>query len=290
MKRKATNVVRGQNAVDGAGVNLRRVLGLRTIKEFDPFLMLDGFDSVNPEDYIKGFPWHPHRGIETITYLIKGNIEHGDSLNKRGIIRDLECQWMTAGSGIIHQEMPLASERMLGCQLWVNLPAKDKMTHPSYGDITRDKVTLVEEENAVVRILAGTYKGKTGGFEGKYVKVKYIDVDLAPDSTWSYNETPNDQTLFIYLLDGTIAVDDNLFEFEEKACAILFTSSDKNENTYDSLTVRSGGKGARFVLLAAKPLHEPVSWGGPIVMNTREELELAFDELDKGTFIKHGAQ
>ena len=286
-KRKATQIVRGQDAVDGAGVRLRRVLGANNIPDFDPFLMLDGFDSADPDDYIKGFPWHPHRGIETITYLVKGRMEHGDSLGNRGTINDLECQWMTAGSGIVHQEMPLASERMLGCQLWVNLPAKDKMTIPSYGDITQDKIVVTTEENAVVRIVSGSYKGKNGLFEGKYVKVKYIDVDLAPDSTWTYTETPNNETLFIYLLDGTLAVNESLSDFENKSCAVLFTSADKDAAANDAVVVRSGNRGARFVLLAAKPLREHVAWGGPIVMNTRQELELAFDELDQGTFIKH---
>ncbi len=280
-------MIRGQQAVDGAGVRLRRVLGANTIPDFDPFLMLDGFDSTDPDDYLKGFPWHPHRGIETITYLVKGEIEHGDSLGNKGTIHDLECQWMTAGSGIIHQEMPQASERMLGCQLWVNLPAKDKMTIPAYGDITQDKIVITEEENAVVRILAGSYKGKSGVFAGKYVQVTYLDIDLAPDSTWTYEGTPNDETLFIYLLDGTLAVDENLSVFEPKSCAVLFTSSDVNATIHDAVVVRSGNRGARFVLLSAKPLHEPVAWGGPIVMNTREELEEAFDALDNGTFIIH---
>lgn len=286
-KRKATQIVRGQNAIDGAGVHLRRVLGAKTIADFDPFLMLDGFDSVDPKDYIKGFPWHPHRGIETITYLIKGRIEHGDSLGNKGTIHDLECQWMTAGSGIIHQEMPKESERMLGCQIWVNLPAKDKMTIPAYGDITHDKVTLMAEEYSVVRIIAGNYKDKSGVFESKYVRVTYIDVDLDPDSTWTYDETANIETLFIYLLDGTLAVDDNLSQFENKSCAVLFTSYNKDSNINDVVEVRSGNQGARFLLLAAKPLREPVAWGGPIVMNTNEELDQAFKELDDGTFIKH---
>lgn len=286
-KRIVTQIVRGQNTIDGAGVHLRRVLGLKTIKNFDPFLMLDGFDSVNPSDYIKGFPWHPHRGIETITYLIQGKIEHGDSLGNKGTIHDLECQWMTAGSGIIHQEMPQASERMLGCQIWVNLPAKNKMTDPTYGDITQDMIPVVSEENAEIRIIAGSYQDKKGIFEGKYVKVTYIDVNLTPDSTWIYNQTPNDETLFIYLLDGTLAVDDDLSDFENKSCAVLFTSSHKDALLNDAVVVRSGNSGARFVLLAAKPLHEPVAWGGPIVMNTKEELELAFEELDKDVFIKH---
>jgi len=286
-KRKATQIIRGHSAIDGAGVYLQRVLGPNNIADFDPFLMLDGFDSVDPKDYIKGFPWHPHRGIETITYLIKGKVEHGDSLGNKGTIHDLECQWMTAGSGIIHQEMPKESDRMLGCQIWVNLPASNKMTQPAYGDITQDKVTLVEEENAVVRILAGTYKGKSGVFEGKYVKVKYLDVDLAPQSTWTYTETPNDETLFIYLLDGTLAVDESLSQLENKSCAILFTSSNPDSNANDTVEVRSGNQGARFIMLAAKPIQEPVAWGGPIVMNTNEELNQAFKELDNGTFIKH---
>lgn len=286
-KRTATQIIRGTKAIDGAGVHLRRVLGLRNTTDFDPFLMLDGFDSTNPEDYIKGFPWHPHRGIETITYLINGNIEHGDSLGNKGVIRDLECQWMTSGSGIIHQEMPQASERMLGCQLWVNLPAKDKMAHPAYGDITKDKVTLVTEENATVRILAGTYKGKKGVFEGKYVKVEYMDISLAPNSTWQYSETPNDETLFVYLLDGTLAVNETLSDFENKACAVLFSSSNVNEAANDTVIVKSGDQGARFLLLAAKPLKEPIAWGGPIVMNTKQELEQAFEELDNGAFLKH---
>ncbi len=286
MKRVAIHIVRGRHAIDGAGVRLRRVLGLNTVREFDPFLMLDGFDSTDPNDYIKGFPWHPHRGIETITYLLKGTVEHGDSLGNNGIIGELECQWMTAGSGIIHQEMPKASERMLGCQLWVNLPAKYKMTHPAYGDITSEKITLVEEENATIRILAGTYKGKTGVFTGKFVAVTYLDINLAPNTTWSYAETPNLETLFIYLLDGTLAVNEDLSDFEAKSCAVLFAAHDKTAAENDAVVVRSGNEGARFVLLAALPLNEPVAWGGPIVMNTEEELELAFEELEMGTFIK----
>ncbi len=286
-KRKATQIIRGKQAVDGAGVQLRRVVGIRNTKDFDPFLMLDGFDSTDPNDYIAGFPWHPHRGIETITYLVEGNMEHGDSLGNKGIIRDLECQWMTAGSGIIHQEMPIASERMLGCQLWVNLPAKHKMTIPAYGDITKEKVPLIEEENAIVRIIAGNFKGVKGAFSGKYVDVKYIDVDLLPNTKWQYSETPNNETLFIYLINGTLSVNENFSDFENKSCAILFTSSDIDSSTNDVVEVCSGNQGARFVLLAAKPLNEPIAWGGPIVMNTNEELEKAFEELNNQTFIKH---
>ena len=285
--RKFTQAIRGQHAVDGAGVRLRRVLGIRTISDFDPFLMLDGFDSTNPEDYIRGFPWHPHRGIETVTYLLRGDIEHGDSLGNKGVIGDLQCQWMTAGSGIIHQEMPRAAERMLGCQLWVNLPGKDKMTQPAYRDIRQQDVEVVREDNATVRVISGRYKNKTGAVKGEYVRVQYLDVDLAPGSVWSYNETSNDQTLFLYLIDGTLAANDALTDFEEKACAMLMTASSTDSADFDEIRVKAGAGGARFFLIAARPLHEPVAWGGPIVMNTQEELNLAFSELQNKTFIKH---
>ena len=285
--RKCTQIIRGQHTIDGAGVRLRRVLGIRTIKDFDPFLMLDGFDSSNPQDYIKGFPWHPHRGIETVTYLLRGDIEHGDSLGNSGFIRDLQCQWMTAGSGIIHQEMPQAAERMLGCQLWVNLPKKDKMTQPAYRDIQQKDVRVVQEENATVRVLSGNYRNNKGAVKGEYVKVQYLDVELKPGAVWKYNEASNDQTLFLYLIDGTLAADEELVKFEEKACAMLMTASSENIADFDETVVRAGNEGARFFLIAAKPLREPVAWGGPIVMNTQEELEQAFRDLDNKTFIRH---
>jgi quercetin 2,3-dioxygenase len=286
-RRKCDRIVRGQHAVDGAGVHLRRVLGAGTIKDFDPFLMLDGFDSTNPQDYIKGFPWHPHRGIETVTYLLKGKIEHSDSLGNRGEITELGCQWMTAGSGIIHQEMPKASERMLGCQLWVNLPGREKMTYPTYRDIKENDVKSTDEGNALVRVLSGSYKNISGVVSGEFVKVQYLDVNLQPDALWIYNETPNDQTLFLYLIDGNLAADEDLVHFEEKACAMLFRPSSTDASDFDEVRVKAGGHGARFFLLAAKPLKEPVAWGGPIVMNTQDELNTAFRELDNNTFIKH---
>jgi redox-sensitive bicupin YhaK (pirin superfamily) len=286
-RRKCTQIVRGQHAIDGAGVRLRRVLGLNTVKDFDPFLMLDGFDSADPKDYIRGFPWHPHRGIETVTYLLQGKIEHGDSLGNQGIIRDLQCQWMTAGSGIIHQEMPKASERMLGCQLWVNLPKKHKMTQPAYRDIEQQDVSVVQEENSTIRVLSGNYRDRHGVVKGEYVKVQYLDVALEPNSVWRYQETSNDQTLFLYLIEGSLAADDSLVKFEEKACAILMSGSSANNSDYEEVLVKAGAEGARFFLLAAVPLKEPVAWGGPIVMNTEEELNEAFRELNNKTFIKH---
>ncbi|PKO99839.1 MAG: pirin family protein [Bacteroidetes bacterium HGW-Bacteroidetes-8] len=286
-KRESSQVIRGTHAVDGAGVHLRRVLGLRTVKEFDPFLMLDGFDSKDPNDYIKGFPWHPHRGIETVTYLLKGKIEHGDSLGNAGVIGDLQCQWMTAGSGIIHQEMPKESDRMLGCQLWVNLPAKDKMTYPAYRDIRCEDMPVIEEDNAQIRVMSGSYKNQKGAVSGDFVKVQYLDVELKPNTVWSYHETPNNETLFLYLIDGTLSVDDPFVHFEEKACAILLKSTSDVDSEFDEVVVKAGSQGARFFLIAAAPLKEPIAWGGPIVMNTKEELNLAFEELDNRTFIKH---
>jgi redox-sensitive bicupin YhaK (pirin superfamily) len=286
-RRKCEQVVRGQHAIDGAGVRLRRILGLRNVNDFDPFLMLDGFDSANPLDYIKGFPWHPHRGIETVTYLLAGEVEHGDSLGNKGIIREHECQWMTAGSGIIHQEMPLESERLLGCQLWVNLPKSDKMVQPAYRDIKKQDVTVVRETNATVRVLSGNYNDHHGAVKGEYVKVQYLDVSLDPDSIWIYSGTPDSHTLFIYLIDGTLAADDDLASYEEKACAILLSCPSEIDSDNHEVVVKSGSGGARFLLIAGKPLKEPVAWGGPIVMNTGEELTEAFRELDNHTFIKH---
>ena len=286
-RRTCSQIVRGQHAVDGAGVRLRRVLGLNTVEDFDPFLMLDGFDSVNPQDYIRGFPWHPHRGIETVTYLLHGEIEHGDSLGNKGIIRDGQCQWMTAGSGIIHQEMPKASEILLGCQLWVNLPKKEKMTVPAYRDIKPQVVAVVQEKNATVRVLSGNYHNRPGAVKGEYVKVQYLDVTLEPDALWHYQETANDQTLFLYLIKGTLAADEALVNFEEKACAILMSASSARNTDFDEIRVKAGTEGARFFLLAAVPLKETIAWGGPIVMNTEEELDVAYRELNDKTFIKH---
>ena len=280
---------RGGHGIDGAGVHLRRVLGNHTVEMFDPFLMLDGFDSTDPNDYIKGFPFHPHRGIETVTYLISGDIEHQDGLGNKGSINDLCCQWMTAGSGIIHQEMPRAVPRMLGLQLWVNLPQKDKMANPAYGDIRAEDIPVVQEENAEIRVLSGNYKNVQGAFQGKYVSVRYLDVKLNPDAQWSFDGAKNKETLFLYLIDGNLAGDKNLTQFEDKACAMLFEAHNQNPEEHDRVIVKAGKDGARFMLLSAEPLREDVAWGGPIVMNTREELRQAFRELEEGTFIKHTA-
>lgn len=277
--RKVAKTVTGTQTYDGAGVKLVRVLGRNDVKDFDPFLMLDAFDSVNPEDYTKGFPWHPHRGIETVTYLIQGDIEHGDSLGNSGSILDGDCQWMTAGSGIIHQEMPKASPRMLGVQLWLNLPAADKMTVPAYNGILSKDIPVVDEDGSRVHIIAGSYNGTAGAFSGAYVKPFYLDVELEAGTKW-YAATPADETAFAYIIQGSAsfgpAGDSVAIPYRH---AVLFGKGDRIEAT-------AGDEGIRFLLLCGKPLKEPVAWGGPIVMNTREELQQAFDELDNNTFIK----
>lgn len=273
--RTVKKIITGQSATDGAGVKLVRVIGYHDTKEFDPFLMLDAFDSTNRQDYIKGFPWHPHRGIETVTYLLEGNIEHGDSLGNKGVIGAGECQWMTAGSGIIHQEMPKPSKRMLGAQLWLNLAAKDKMTKPAYRSITQRDIPVLRENGATVRCICGNYNGTSGAIVGEYVKATYLDVELSPDSEWTF-ATNHLDTLFVYLISGQASFGETVVEEKH---AILFTQG-------DLFQVKAAQTGVRFLLMSGVPLKEQIAWGGPIVMNTREELDLAFEELEQGTFIK----
>lgn len=271
--RKVKKTVTGVKATDGAGVNLTRVLGHDDVYDFDPFLMLDAFDSKNPVDYTKGFPWHPHRGIETVTYLISGDIEHGDSLGNSGSIMDGSCQWMTAGSGIIHQEMPKSCPHMLGAQLWINLPKKDKLVEPKYHSIEPEMVPKVEEGGALVAVVAGEFKGVKASMQGDYVKTTYLDVNLQPGTKWEM-PTPADETLFIYIVDGALETDGKVYDSKQ---AVLFDAGDK-------LKIAATEKGVRFLLLMAKPLREPIAWGGPIVMNSRAELVEAFNELEEGTF------
>lgn len=275
-ERRLVKTVRGSDAVDGAGVKLVRVLGHGTVADFDPFLMLDAFDSRDPRDYVKGFPWHPHRGIETVTYLIEGRIEHGDSLGNSGVIGNGDCQWMTAGNGIIHQEMPKEAERMLGLQLWLNLPAKDKMTEPKYRDITAAMVPKVELEGAVVRIISGTFKGTVGAIQGDYVRTLMLDAAILPHGSLRV-DVPSGDTLFFYVVSGAGTMEGG----EIKAKSANLTS----EGEFMNLT--AGSDGMRTVIFSGAPLKEPVAWGGPIVMNTREELDRAFSELRDGSFIKH---
>ncbi|WP_446898379.1 pirin family protein [Clostridium sp. LBM24168] len=277
--RTVRKIVKGNIQQDGAGVKLLRVLALDTVKEFDPFLMLDVFDSENPKDYIKGFPWHPHRGIETVTYLINGKIEHGDNLGNKGIIEDGCCQWMTAGSGIIHQEMPQPSKRMLGFQLWINISRKDKMCIPKYHDINKDSVPEVKGKGFTAKIISGNYENTPGAFNGEYVKAYIWDVNIEAQAEWSI-ETDIQSTVFIYIFNGYGYSGKDEKDCIKEKTAVLFNSGEE-------IRIRSGKDGLRFVIFMGKPLKEPVAWGGPIVMNTNEELERAFKEIDNGTFIKN---
>ena len=276
--RAIRKIVTGKQAVDGAGVKLVRVIGRDDTQEFDPFLMLDAFDSTNPEDYIKGFPWHPHRGIETITYLISGDIEHGDSLGNKGSILAGECQWMTAGSGIIHQEMPKASDRMLGVQLWLNLPAKNKMASPRYHGIVKADIPVIDEGDRKVRVIAGTYCGKLGAADGEYVKPLILDVEVDPGAEWSL-DIDAAATLFVYIVQGAGVFGPSAQDLVPAKHAVLFGAG-------EVFRVKATETGLRFLLMAGHPLREPIAWGGPIVMNTREELNLAFKELEENSFIK----
>lgn len=276
--RTINKVITGVKATDGAGVNLVRVIGYNDVVDFDPFLMLDAFDSVNPDDYTKGFPWHPHRGIETITYLISGDIEHGDSLGNKGSILNGDCQWMTAGSGIIHQEMPKPSERMLGLQLWLNLPAQNKLCAPKYRDINHSIIPVIEEEASTIRIIGGEYKNITGGAKGEYVKPTILDVEIKGEGEWFF-DTGEEVTLFIYIVRGSGHFSDDEDRIISEKHAILF-------NKGKTFCVKAGNDGIRFILFTGKPLKEPIAWGGPIVMNSQEELNQAFLEIDRGQFIK----
>lgn len=275
-KRKIEKIIRGQRATDGAGVRLVRVLGYHDVKDFDPFLMLDSFDSTDPADYLAGFPMHPHRGIETITYLISGRIEHEDSLGNKGAIQAGESQWMTAGSGILHQEMPKASDRMLGFQLWLNLPRAEKMTDPAYLSITPEMMGHVTTQEAEVRVLSGRF-GDAAGVTPAHIPATIYDIALAAGGKIELPTKP-EETVFVFLIEGDGVIDDRRVPSKS---AVLFGKG-------DSVAVSSPPDAAlRFIYFSGEPLREPIAWGGPIVMNTRSELNLAFDELDRGTFIKH---
>ncbi|MBK5247101.1 MAG: pirin family protein [Peptostreptococcaceae bacterium] len=280
MLRTIRKIVTGSTQYDGAGVKLVRVIGRPTVDDFDPFLMLDAFDSDDPIDYIKGFPWHPHRGIETITYLINGDIEHGDSLGNKGSILDGCCQWMTAGSGILHQEMPKAAERMLGVQLWLNLPKKDKMTTPQYRDIKAEMIPRIKEDGCEIGIISGRYKDTPGPVSGDYIKTLFLDIRLEAHAEWKL-KVGKDDTLFVYIIEGEAYFEPDSIDLQVYRRALLF-------NEGEEFYIKASDHGIRFLLFSAKPLNEPVAWGGPIVMNTKQELDLAFEEINNGTFIMKG--
>jgi len=274
MERKIKQQVRGYRTKDGAGVSLVRVLGNQTVQEYDPILMLDSFDSTNPEDYMAGFPMHPHRGIETISYVYRGFMTHKDSLGNEDTIGDGEVQWMTAGSGIMHEEKLPAAERMLGVQLWLNLPAKDKMVPPAYRSIKNAEIEEIELRNAKLRLLAGEYEGRKG-YLSKYLPLDYYDLHLDPNASIVIN-TENERSVMVFTLLGDAYIGGELVK--EKT-AVKLTSGDHVE-------IKATDKNAQVLFISSILLDEPVVWGGPIVMNTKEELNKAFDDLKKGTFIQ----
>ena len=268
---------------EGAGVHLRRAFGFDEVPRFDPFLMLDDFRSDEPQYFKKGFPWHPHRGIETVTYLLRGDVEHADSIGNSGVIGSGCAQWMTAGSGIIHQEMPLGDENgvLEGFQLWVNLPASDKMMEPRYQGVSEDEIPLIVTKDGVaIRIIAGTVDDVTGPICDIVTEPEYLDVTVPPNSRFAHPTTPG-HTVFAYAIAGSGCFADSL---DAEACISDGTTALFEDG--EAIIVTTAAQPLRFLLLSGKPLGEPVSWGGPIVMNTREELEAAFEELEAGTFIR----
>ena len=279
--RPVAHVFRGQETMEGADVRLHRLFGNSHVPIFDPFLLLDNFSSRDPADYVAGFPWHPHRGIETVTYMLDGKVQHGDSLGNEGVIDSGDVQWMSAGSGIIHQEMPQRTEGLLaGFQLWVNLPASLKMETPAYRGLHAKEIPSVSEPNGTrVKVVAGSFRGVEGPVQGIPVDPTYLDVTLPPDEEFGL-PTPLGHTAFAYSIEGEgryAGADGPLVAPDH---AILLGEG-------DTARVRAGPKGHRFLLITGRPLHEPVAWYGPIVMNRQEELSQALVELRRGDFVKH---
>ena len=274
MKRKVKTTVKGFRAIDGAGVSLVRVLGRDTVKEFDPILMLDSFDSINPEDYRAGFPMHPHRGIETISYVSSGKMMHRDSLGNEDIVSSGEVQWMNSGSGILHEERIPEVDRLLGVQLWLNLPKDDKMSKPSYNSIKKEDIKEIEINGGKIRLLAGDYKD-VSGYRGKHLPLNYYDVHLDEGAEIILNMDANESVMLFTLL-GDVYVEGELVE--EKTAVKLTEGS--------SLSIKNEDKKAQVLYISSKALNEPISWAGPIVMNSKEEIKEALDELNKGIFIK----
>lgn len=274
MERTIKKQVTGYKTQDGAGVNLVRVLGAETVKEYDPILMLDSFDSTNPADYTAGFPMHPHRGIETISYVYNGKMLHRDSLGNEDMIADGEVQWMTAGSGIMHEERLPASPRMLGVQLWLNLPAADKMTRPAYKSVKNTEIPEITFENGKLRLLAGEYKG-IQGYKSHYLPLDYYDVHLNPNSALTI-ETQSNRSVVVFTLVGEAVIAG--IPVKEKT-AVKLTDG-------DTVTLESGAEGAQLLFMSSVTLDEPVAWSGPIVMNTRSELQQAYSDLNSGNFLR----
>ena len=275
MERKIKQLATGFRTRDGAGVNLVRVLSRRSVEVYDPILMLDSFDSTDPDQYTAGFPMHPHRGIETITYVYRGQITHRDSLGNEDTIAQGEVQWMTAGSGILHEEKLPAAERLLGVQLWLNMPAKDKMAAPAYNSIKNSQIEEIMLENGKLRLLAGRY-GDRKGYSSKYLPLDFYDVHLDPGASVLIN-TEKEHSAMIFTLSGDAYIGG---EHVKEKTAVSLTSC-------DSVEIRSTDKNAQVLFISSLSLGEPVAWGGPIIMNTEEELHTAFEDLKNGTFLRN---
>ena len=291
--------------VEGAGVKLRRVFGFEDTTDFDPFLLLDDFRNDRPKDYLNGFPWHPHRGIETITYVLAGTVDHGDSLGNRGLLGAGDIQWMTAGSGIVHQEMPKGDDqgRMHGFQLWANLPSSLKMTNPRYQDVKAvDIPEVVDDDGTRVRVVCGEFWGKRGPVDGVAAEPQYLDISIPPGRRRTLPiETTRHAFAYVFAGDGRFGdasaprpVETDLMERPDEDLMDITTPSTVGNRSLvlfdrgDEISVQAGDAGVRFLLVSGKPLEEPVAWYGPIVMNTAEELQQAFAEYRNGTFLRHG--
>ena len=296
--RPVKRIIEAQPTLEGAGVHLRRAFGFGDTDDYDPFLLLDDFRNENPRDYMAGFPWHPHRGIETITYVLSGTVDHQDSLGNKGSLGSGDVQWMTAGRGILHQEMPQGNPKgqMHGFQLWANLPSSMKMTSPRYQDVESKEIPEVTDDDGThVRIICGDFWGKKGPVDGIAADPRYLDVFVPPGKRKTL-QVESSRHAFAYIFEGS-----GTFRDASKPFGVL-TEKDGPVETYeremtgnrslvlfdsgDEITVQAGDEGIRFLLVSGKPIKEPVAWYGPIVMNTREELQQAINELNAGTFIK----
>jgi len=299
--RPVKRVVPAKPTLEGAGVKLRRAFGFGDTADYDPFLLFDDFRNDRPEDYLAGFPWHPHRGIETITYVLAGTVEHGDSLGNRGSLGAGAIQWMTAGSGILHQEMPQGDHvgRMHGFQLWANLPSSLKMTAPRYQDVAgKDVPEVVEDDGTAVRVVCGSFGGTTGPVDGVAADPRYLDISVPP-GVRKRLAVETSRHAFAYVFAGSGSFRD-ASEPRAVRTDIIGSSGDAQPDMIgnrsmvlfdsgDEVVVQAGDEGIRFLLVSGKPIEEPVAWRGPIVMNTQQELERAYSELHRGTFIKQRA-
>ncbi len=297
--RPIKRVVQSKSTVEGAGVKLRRAFGFGNTTDFDPFLLLDDFRNDDPDDYRAGFPWHPHRGIETITYVLAGTVAHGDSLGNRGSLGSGDVQWMTAGSGILHQEMPQgdARGRMHGFQLWANLPASLKMTAPCYQDISSADIPEVTDDDGTrVRVICGSFWGRKGPVDGVAADPRYLDVSVPPGQRKRL-AVERSRHAFAYVFAGSGTFRDasapRAVQTERVGTADAVPAGETGNRSLvlfdsgDEVTVQAGEEGIRFLLVSGTPIEEPVAWYGPIVMNTDDELREAYAELRAGTFIKH---